>query len=113
MAIGDVSQVKLYEGALSTTATNQYYTNISSNYKTTVTSITILNTNTTTTRYVSVYIYGSNASNQIMYIPVPANGCQILTQLDYVLSNTDSIYFKQDTGTDANIAVMGITEQIA
>lgn len=109
--VGDVTQAKLLQKALDTTAANSAITNGGATIKTTITSITIANTGATD-RTVTMYTYGTATSNAFP-IKVLAGKFVNLTGLDYVLSNAESFYFKQDTGTDVNIAVMGISEVIA
>lgn len=112
MAIGDTIQLKLMQKALTSTPANSSYTNAGANYKTTVTSLSLVNTGSLK-RTVSVYLYGTSASNEILRIPVFPGGTEALTALDYVLSGTEAIYLAQDDGTDVNCAVMGLQEVIA
>ncbi len=108
MAIGDVTQKKLLQKALTTTATGSAVTGATSK-TTTITSITLLNTGTTA-RTISVYLYGTAVNNEIARIPLVAGGSEILTGLDWILLPTETLSLKQDAGTDVNVAVMGLEE---
>ena len=108
-----VTQTRLIQATLTTTNTATYFSNAGANYITTITSITLINTNSTTTRTVTAYIAGTASGNILFTIQIYPNGTQIITGLDYILANTDSIYFKQDTGADVNIAVMGVVEELS
>jgi hypothetical protein len=110
--IGDTTQKKLLQKTLDTTASNSKITNENANEKTMISSITLLNTSTTD-RIISIYAYGTATTNEVIRIPLKASGTEIINQLDYILSDSESFYFKQDSGNDVNIAVMGISEEVA
>jgi len=113
MAIGDFTPKKLLQKALDITSTNSQITG-AVNQRTTITSITVNIPTGSTKRTISVYAYGTAAANEIITIPLdPAvTKSQVITGLDYVLAATETMSFKQDVGTDVNIAVMGIEEEI-
>jgi hypothetical protein len=112
MALGDMTPIKLLQKALDTTTTGSVITG-ATDIRTTVTSITLNNTGATK-RSVTMYLYGTGASNAILSIPLDPAGqfCQVLTGLDYILQPTEIMVFKQDVGTDVNIATMGIQEAL-
>ena len=111
MAIGDRTPKKLAQSALTTTAAT-YYTGVTS-YRTQLTQIFLANTNTTTTRYVTLYAYGTAAANTIaMKIELAANGSTIIDS-KIVLLASETFSAKQDTGTDVTITLFGVEEQIA
>lgn len=112
MAIGDRTPKKLYQGALSTTATNKY--TAPSNMMTQITEIWIANTNSTTARNVTMYAHGlANNNILIPYANVVANGLQMIDGSKIVLTASDTIGFKQDVGTDVVVTIYGIEEQIS
>lgn len=116
MAIGDVEQLKLLQTTLTTTNTASQVTNSGATYKTTITSITLsLRNGSTTARRVLGYIFGSAAANEFLSLDVDPSGPRtvVLNQLDFVLSDSEIMCFKQDTGNDVNILIMGIKEQIS
>ena len=113
MATGDFTPKKLLQKALDTTATNSQITG-ETNRRTIITSITVNIPTGSTKRTISVYAYGTTAANEIITIPLdPAmTKSQVITGLDYILVAGETMSFKQDVGTDVNIAVMGIEEEI-
>lgn len=116
MAIGDVSQKKFLHKALDTTPTNSQITNSATNKVTTITSITAkLQNSGVTKRTVTVYIYGTTASDELFSFDLDPTGIkgQIFNQLDYVLSGTETMSFKIDAGADVNINVMGTEEVVS
>lgn len=116
MAIGDTSQIKLLHKSLTTSATDSQYTNIGANTKTTITSITAkLQNGATAKRAVTIYLYGTAVGDETIGFDLDPNGIknQVLTQLDYVLSNTDTVSCKVDAGADVNITIMGLTEVVS
>ena len=112
MAIGDVMQKKLLAKALSITDTDNTITGVA-NTITTITSITLVNLNTTTARTVTIAGYGHAVANTVAVIPLAALATEMLTGLDYVLAAGEIYYFSQDIGTDVNVTVMGIEEVVA
>lgn len=116
MAVGDVVQKKLLNKSLDATLENNMITNRGSNIKTTITSITLkLQTGATQIRTICGYIYGTDASCEFFSIDLNPNEVHthIMNQLDFVLSNVETMSFKVNEGTDVNIFVMGIEETIA
>lgn len=111
MAIGDRTPKKLSQAALTAT-TATYYTGVT-NYRAQVTQIFLANTNTTTTRYITLYTFGTGVGNVIAQkIEIPANGSVIIDS-KIVLLATETLSAKQDTGTDVTMTLFGIEEQIA
>lgn len=112
MTIGDRIPTELtVPTALSTTAT-AVFTNGGASYRTQATQIFLCNTGATQ-RIVTLFKNGTAATNQIANsITLPANNSAIIdTKL--VLTGTQTIGAKQDVGTDVNIAIYGVVEQIA
>lgn len=111
MAVGDFTPKKLLQKALSATATE---TSISgeANKRKYLTGISLCNTGTAA-RKVSVYGWGGATSNEIMRIPVSPGGTELLTDLPFTIEYGDVFYFKQDSGTDINIAALGREEELA
>ena len=109
MSIGDVAQLKLMAKALDGTDTNNTITGAATKV-TTITSITLVNLSTTTARTVTIAMYGHAAANTLAVITLAALATEILTGLDYILQAGEIMYLSQDTGTDVNAAVMGISE---
>lgn len=110
MAIGDVTQKKALSGALSSAGVTL---TCSANKTLTLTSFTFCNTNATTARTATVQGYVASASGTLAIIPLAAKATEIMSGLDYVLAAGESWYFSQDTGTDVNVAVMGLEEVIS
>ena len=110
--LGDRTPKKLYQGALSTTATAVY--TAPTNVRTQITEIWIANTNTTTTRNVTVFAHGlANANTLIPLTPIAMSGLQMLDSTKIVLVPTDTIGFKQDVGADVIVTIYGIEEALA
>lgn len=112
MAIGDRIPTELKApAALSATATT-VFTNASASYRTQITQIFLCNTSASQ-RVVTIYKNGTAATNQIMSsITLPA-GASTVIDVKLVATGTQTIAAKQDAGTDVNIAIYGIVEQIA
>lgn len=118
MAVYDVAETELISEALSTTATSHSFANASSSYRTTVTSIVITGQNAgTTKRLVTIYKGGTAVANERFNIDIDPTGNDgsrtVVIEVPFVLTGTQTIYAKQDAGTDINIEVSGIVEQIA
>lgn len=112
MAKGDFTPKKWLQKALTATATDSTVVG-AANVRRYITAISLVNTGTTA-RTVSVYGWGTAASNQIIRVPVAANGgSEVLTDLPWFVENGESFYFKQDTGTDVNVTIMGKEEALA
>ncbi|NPV90095.1 MAG: hypothetical protein HPY50_04875 [Firmicutes bacterium] len=111
MAAGDFTPVKLLQKALDTTSANSAIAG-ASNKRRYITSISLLNTNSTTRRTVSVYGYGTTAVYELFRVPLEPSGSELLTELPYFVNSGESFYFKQDTGADVNILVMGTEEAL-
>lgn len=80
-----------------------------------ISSIWIANTNSSTTRYVTVLAHGTgtNVSNILMpKIELPANGVQLvqLSNSPIILIDGDTLRMYQDVGTDVTVTVYGIEE---
>jgi len=110
MTIGDRIPTELCLTTLSATVTT-IYTNTSASYRTQATEIFLCNTGSSQ-RVITLYKNGTAITNQILNsITLPANTSTIIdTRL--VCTGTQTISAKQDTGTDVNIAIYGIVEQI-
>lgn len=114
--IGDYSRVKLQK-ALTTTATDSAIAN-SAGYETIITYIALTFSSGSTKRTVTVYVGGTASSNIVGTFDIDPTGnlapkTIVLDNQAIVLQNTESIYFKQDTGTDINVLCCGKKEQIA
>lgn len=111
MAVGDRTPTELCLTTLSATAT-AVFTNASASYRTQATQIFLANTGATQ-RTITLYKNGTATANVIANsIVIPANGSVVLDS-KIVLTGTQTIGAKQDTGTDVNIAIYGVVEQIA
>ena len=118
MAIGERVPTTFLSKALTTTASESSYQNTSSSYRTQVTSIIITAQNSgTTLRTVTIYKGGTSDSNERFNIDIDPNGTQaprtVTIDNPFVLVDSEAIYVKQNTGTDVNIEVSGVVEQIA
>lgn len=110
MAVGDRIPTELCLTALSATAT-AVFTNASASYRTQATQIYLANTGSTQ-RIISLYKNGTSTTNIIANsIIIPANG-SVIIDTKIVLTGTQTIGAKQDTGTDVNIAIYGVVEQV-
>lgn len=114
--VGDYSRVKLQK-ALSNTATDSAIAN-SAGYETVITYISLTASSGSTKRTVTVYVGGTSAGNVVGVFDIDPTGntgpkTVVLDNQAIVLQNTESIYFKQDTGTDINVLCCGKKEQIA
>lgn len=111
MAIGDVTPSEMCLTALSVTATN-IFTNAGASYRTQATQIFIANTGATQ-RTVTLYKNGTATTNIIASsVVIPAYG-SIILDTKIIITGTQILAAKQDTGSDVNIAIYGIVEQIA
>jgi hypothetical protein len=111
MAIGDRIPTEIVAPTPLTATAATYYTNTSTN-RVQALEIWLCNTGATQ-RIVALFKNGLVAGNQIANsITLPANtATQIPSHL--VLTGTQTLGAKQDVGTDVNIAIYGIVEQIA
>lgn len=118
MAIGDVTLVELQK-ALSATPGDSKITNAGASYQTIISYLTLtFATAATTKRTIKVFKNGVAAANEIMTLEIDPTGNNapqtvILDSQAIVLTGTQYIAFAQDTGTDINVYVSGIQEQIA
>jgi len=111
MAKGDRIPKKLFQGAISTIATDVY--TAPADTRTQVTEIWIANINTTTIRNVTLYAHGLLVANTLIPIsPISANGLQMLDSTKIVLTAAETIGFKQDVGTDVIVTIYGIEEAL-
>lgn len=112
MAIGDRIPTELTAPATLNTTASSFFTNAGASFRTQITQIYLCNTGTST-RTITLYKNGTAVSNQILNsITLPANASTVLdTKL--VSTGTQIIAAKQDAGTDVNIAIYGVVEQIA
>lgn len=118
MAIGDCVETSLISAELTTTAGDTTFANASSSYRTTVTSIIITGQKAgTTKRLVTIYKGGTTDLYERFNIDIDPSGNDgsrtVIIEVPFVLTGTQAIYAKQDTGTDVNIEISGIVEQIA
>lgn len=100
---------------LTATASDSTYANPSVSYRTIVTSIIITGqVAATTKRKVTIYKGGTAAANERINVdidPTGNNGSKTVTiDTPIVLTGTEAIYVKQDTGTDCNVEICGTEE---
>ena len=112
MAIGDRTPTELTPPTALSTIATAVFTNTSASYRTQATQIFLCNTGASQ-RIVTLYKNGVTVAEQIANsITLPANTSTIIdTKL--VLTGTQTIGAKQDVGTDVNVAIYGVIEQIA
>lgn len=118
MAIGDRVPKTLLSTALTTTAASQSYANAGASYRTQVSQIVITGQNAgTTKRLVTIYKGGTAAANERFNIDIDPTGTDgsrtVVIETPFVLTGTETIYAKVDAGTDVNIEVTGVEEQLA
>jgi len=115
MAIGDMTPKEWLQKALTTTATDSAVAG-EADVRKYITSITLnLQTGGVTGRTITVYKNGTDASNEILNVYLnPTNGVayHVLTELPFFLEVGQSISFKVDVGTDINILVNGVEEEL-
>lgn len=112
MAIGDVIAKKLYQGTLSTAVTAVY--TVPASIRTQIVEIWADNQNTTTARKLSILAHGLAATNQLAHnIEIAADSSKIISDNKIILAAGETLGFKQDTGTDINVTVYGIEEQVS
>ena len=114
--IGDITLIELQK-ALTTTNTDSAITNVSTTYQTVVSYLAFTASSGTTKRTVTIYKNGSAAANALMVFDIDPTGNAgaktiVLDNQAIVLTGTQSLYFKQDTGTDINVYASGTKEQI-
>lgn len=117
MALYEVVAVELQK-SLDTTPANSQISNPSTSYQTVVSYLTFTASSGTTKRTVSVYKNGTAAGNLMMVIDVDPTGNTApktitIDSQAIVLTGTQTLSFKQDTGTDINVYASGTKEQIA
>lgn len=111
MAIGDVILKKIFQGAISATATAKYTVPASSMAQ--VCEIWLANTGTTD-RTVTIYAHGIATNNIIACgIVIKAGESQCLADNKIILGAGETLGFKQDVGTDINITAYGYEEQVS
>ena len=111
MAIGDVTPKKLFQGAISATATAKYTCPASNRAQ--VCEIWLANTGTTD-RTVTVYTHGVLDANIIANgIILKAGESKCLADNKIILIATETLGFKQDTGTDVITSAYGYEEQVS
>jgi hypothetical protein len=99
---------KLTQSALSNVATAYYTT--SADTTTQVTEIWLVNTNASTARTVTMYTHGLTSTNITAIITIQPNTTALFGNSRIVLTETETLGFKQDTGTDVIASVYGIEE---
>lgn len=107
----------LVSKALTTVASATSYTNVSSSYRTIVTSVILTGqSGTTTSRKVTIYKGGTASGNERINIDIDPSGAvypkTVTIDTPIVLTGTEAIYVKQDAGADVNIEVSGTEENI-
>lgn len=112
MAVNDRTPTELVAPtALSATAT-AVYTNPGASYRTEATMLSLANTGSTL-RTITLYKNGTATTNiWLCGIEVPA-GKSVEIPCAKVFTGTQILAVKQDTGTDINITMDGVVEQIA
>lgn len=111
MAIGDVIPKKLFQGAISATATAVYTAPVS--YRVQVCEVWLANTGTTD-RTVAIYTHGVATTNTIACgIVIKVGESKCLADNKIVLEAGETLGFKQDVGTDINVTCYGYEEQVA
>lgn len=111
MAINDRIPTELCLSALTASAVT-YFTNGGASYRTQVLQALLCNTGASS-RVITLYKNGTATTNQIMSsITLPA-GTSTVIDLKLVCTGTQTIGAKQDAGTDVNMCLCGIVEQIA
>jgi len=118
MAVNDRTPKTLISKALSATAGDSTYANTSTSYRTEITSIIITAQNgNSTERTITIYKGGSSAGNEKFNIDVDPTGVNnpktVVIQAPFILTSTEAIFIKQDTGTDVNVEVSGVEEQLS
>lgn len=111
MDIGDVIPKKLFQGAISTTATAKY--TCPASYRAQVCEIWLANTGTTD-RSVTIYTHGIVTTNVIACgIVIKAGESKCLADNKIILTAAETLGFKQDVGTDINVTAYGYEEQVS
>jgi len=111
MAIGDVIPKKLFQGAISATATAKY--TCPASYRAQVCEIWLANTGTTD-RTATIYVHGIATNNIIACgVVIKAGESKCLADNKIILAAGETLGFKQDTGTDVNITAYGYEEQVS
>lgn len=118
MAIGTRTATKLVRKNLTATATDTSFSNAGASYRTEVTKIVLTGqSGNTTLRNVTIYIGGTTGANELINVDIDPSGNNsdksIIIEFAEVLTGTETIYAKQDAGTDINISICGIVQQIA
>lgn len=114
MAQYDITRVE-YLKQLTSTNTDSYLANPSASYETQITSICVtLQTGGATARTVTFYKNGTNAANEIFSVVCDPAGeySHVITDPRIVLTGTQTLYIKQNTGTDCNVLISAIKEEI-
>ena len=103
------SAKKIVQVALGTEATAVYTSPV--NTVTQITEIWLANTNTTTTRKVSLYAHGTASENTIIpELQILAKGTKIITDARIILAAAEVLAAKQDIGTDVILTAYGVLE---
>ncbi|PKM75014.1 MAG: hypothetical protein CVU92_03515 [Firmicutes bacterium HGW-Firmicutes-17] len=111
MAIGDVIPKKIFQGAISATATAKY--TVPTGYRTQVVEIWADNQNTTTSRKLAIFAHGLASTNQLAHnIEIAADQSKIISDNKIILATGETLGFKQDAGADVNVTVYGYEEQV-
>lgn len=111
MAIGDVTPKKLFQGAISATATAKY--TVPAGFRAQIVEIWVDNQNTTTARKLAIFAHGLAVTNQLVHnIEISADQSKLISDSKIILVAGETLGFKQDIGTDVNITVYGCEEQV-
>lgn len=109
--VGDVTPKKLFQGAISATATAKYTCPASNRAQ--VCEVWIANTGATD-RIVTIYAHGVASSNIIACgIVIKAGESKCLADNKIVLAAGETLGFKQDVGIDINVTCYGYEEQVS
>lgn len=117
MAVGDITLVEVQK-ALDSTPANTSLANTSASYTTVITSIILAGTSGSTKRTVTIHKNGTATGNIIMTIDIDPSGATapktvVLDSQSIILTGTNAIYVQQDTGTDVNVLISAVKEQVA
>lgn len=111
MAVGDRTPKNFSQGTLTSSLAAQVTG--AADTRSQVTEIWLTNTNTTTTRYVQLSVFGTATANQLANNIELAPKAGIKIESRIVLTAGQILYAKQDTGTDVAMTTFGIEEALA
>ena len=112
MAIGDRIPTELLAPTVLAATATTVFTNAGANYRTEATMLSLANTGSTL-RTITLYKNGTATTNiWLCGIKVPA-GESVEIPCAKVFTGTQTLGAKQDTGTDINMTMDGVVEQIS